>query len=560
MLMSTPTVAQYVLTRLSQLGIDKVFGVPGDYAFSIDDAVEQVSGLEWVVCANELNAAYAADGYARVRGAAILTTTYGVGELSAINGVMGSMAHRVPVFHLVGMPSERIQRQSLITHHNLGDTNYDRFIPISGSAACVTAVLTPDNCIDELERAIREALRQSKPAYIVISELSGYTPLVGTPVTGKPIGQIKRQYSAPAELEAAVASIIARLEIAKNPVALVTALTARYGIRAKARQLVKKINLPSAVTPCDKGVLDESMLQYIGLYNGKMSNPPSVKQVIESSDLVLDIGGMIPAELNTGLFSDDLDPSRVISIRDNHIKLGDKVFVNTAIDDVIDALLSRVTPRTESVVSEKALLPLTGSGSDTLSSSTFYPRLQRLLKSGDTLVVETGTCMFHLNGMLLPEGVEAEGQGLWGSIGWGTPATLGVCMGKKSGRTWMVTGDGSHQLTLNELGVMGRYGIKPVIFVLNNDIYGVEDVVSERGHNYDDLAKLNYHLLPEAFGCKGWLSAKVSTVAELEEVLAKIEKFHEAVYIQVLIPESESQPLPAEDLDRDYKLRIPPVG
>jgi indolepyruvate decarboxylase len=227
---------------------------------------------------------------------------------------------------------------------------------------------------------------------------------------------------------------------------------------------------------------------------------------------------------------------------------------------VIDALLSRVTPRTESVVSEKALLPVKGTGSDTLSSSTFYPRLQRLLKSGDTLVIETGTCMFHLNGMLLPGGVEAEGQGLWGSIGWGTPATLGVCMGKKSGRTWMVTGDGSHQLTLNELGVMGRYGIKPVIFVLNNDIYGVEDMVSERGHLYDDLAKLNYHLLPEAFGCKGWLSAKVGTVAELEEVLAKIEKHDGAAYVQVLIPESESQPLPAEDLDRDYKLKIPPVG
>lgn len=558
--MSTPTVAEYVLARLSQLGIDKIFGVPGDYAFSIDDAAENVPGLEWVVCANELNAAYAADGYARVRGAAILTTTYGVGELSAINGVMGSMAHRVPVFHLVGMPSERIQRQSLITHHNLGDTNYDRFIPISGAAACVTAVLTPDNCIDELERVIREALRQSKPAYIVISELSGYTPLIGTPITGKPIEQIKRQQSAPAELEAAVASILARLDKAKKPAALVTALTARYGIRDKARELVKKINLPAAVTPCDKGVLDESMPQHIGLYNGKMSSPCSVKQVIESADLVLDIGGMIPAELNTGLFSDDLDPSRVVSIRDNHVQFGDKVFANTAIDDVIDELLSKVTSRTEPVVSEKAPLLLTGSGSDTLSSSTFYPRLQRLLKSGDTLVIETGTCMFHLNGMLLPEGVEAEGQGLWGSIGWGTPATLGVCMGKKSGRTWMVTGDGSHQLTLNELGVMGRYGIKPVIFVLNNDIYGVEDMVSERGHNYDNLAKLNYHLLPEAFGCKGWLSAKVGTIAELEEVLGKIEKHDGAAYVQVLIPESESQPLPAEDLDRDYKLCVPPIG
>ena len=558
--MKPVTVSEYVLTRLSQLGIDKIFGVPGDYAFSIDDAAENVSGLEWVVCANELNAAYAADGYARVRGAAILTTTYGVGELSAINGVMGSMAHRLPVFHLVGLPSERIQKQALITHHNLGDTNYDRFIPISGAAACVTAVLTPDNCIEELERVIREALRQSKPAYIAISELSGYTPLVGIPITGKPIAQIKRQQSVPAELEAAVASIIARLGKARNPVALVTALTARYGVRDKARELVKKINLPAAITPCDKGILDEAMPQYIGLYNGKRSVPSSVKQVVEEADFVLDIGGMIPAELNTGLFTSDLDFSKVASIRDNHVQLDTKVFMNTAIDDVIEALLRRVTSRSAAVVSETAPLPLTGTGTDPLSSAAFYPRLQRQLKSGDTLVVETGTCMFHLNGMLLPEGVQAEGQGLWGSIGWATPATLGVCLGRKSGRTWMVTGDGSHQLTLNELGVMGRYGIKPVIFVLNNDIYGVEDMLSQRGHVYDDVAKLNYHLLPEAFGCKGWLTAKVGTVAELEEALAKIEKHDGAAYVQVLIPEAESQPIPEEDIDNDYKLKVPPVG
>ena len=73
----------------------------------------------------------------RVPGAALLSTTYGVGELSAINGVMGSKAHRLPVFHLVGMPSERIQHLGLVTHHNLGDTVYDRFQPISAAACCV---------------------------------------------------------------------------------------------------------------------------------------------------------------------------------------------------------------------------------------------------------------------------------------------------------------------------------------------------------------------------------------------------------------------------------------
>ena len=559
--MNNPTVAQYTLARLSQLGIDRIFGVPGDYAFPIDDAAEQVPGLEWVVCANELNAAYAADGYARIRGAAMLTTTYGVGELSAINGVMGSLTHRLPVFHLVGMPSERIQIQNLITHHNLGDTNYHRFLPISGAAAGVTAVLTPTNCIEELERVIREALRLSKPAYIAISELSGYSPIVGTPVTGKPLAEIKRQTSVPAELENALATILLRLEAAKNPVAIVTALTARYGLRAQVHELLGKINLPAAIAPAEKGSLDESIPQFIGLYHGDFSSPASVKQVIESADLVLDIGGIILAELNAGLFTDNLDPNRMISIRDSHVQIGTKVFVNTAIDDVLAGLLAKVKTRPQPVVSEKIdLLPATGNGDDKLSSANFYPRLQRCLKSGDTLVVETGTCMMHLNPMVLPKGVGAEGQGLWGSIGWATPATLGVCLAKKSGRTWMVTGDGSHQLTLNEIGVMGRYGIKPVIFVLNNDIYGVEDFFSERGHIYDDIARLNYHLLPEAFGCKGWLTAKVGTLAELDDILGKIEKHDGAAYIQVLIPEAESQPLPAEVIDHDYKLRIPPVG
>ncbi len=523
--------------------------------------MEQIPSLEWVVCANELNAAYAADGYARIRGAAILTTTYGVGELSAINGVMGSLTHRVPVFHLVGMPSERLQVQNLITHHNLGDTNYSRFVPISSTAAGVSAILTPTNCVEELERVIREALRLSKPAYIAISELSGYSPLVGTPVTGKPLAEIKRQQSVPQELENAIGSILARLEKAKNPVAIVTALTARYGLRDQVHELLSKINLPAAIAPAEKGSLDESIPQFIGLYHGDFSNPASVKQVIESADLVLDIGGIILAELNAGLFTDNLDRSRMISIRDNHVQIDTKVFVNTAIDDVLAGLLAKVTTRAQAVVSEKVdLLPVLDSGNDKLSSANFYPRLQRCLKSGDTMVIETGTCMMHLNPMVLPEGVGAEGQGLWGSIGWATPATLGVCLAKKSGRTWMVTGDGSHQLTLNEIGVMGRYGIKPVIFVINNDIYGVEDFFSERGHVYDDIARLNYHLLPEAFGCKGWLTAKVGTVAELEDILGKIEKHDGAAYIQVLIPESESQPLPAEVIDRDYKLRIPPVG
>ena len=555
--MSQPTVAEYTLTRLSQLGIDRVFGVPGDYAFSVNDAVEVVDGLDWVACANELNAAYAADGYARIRGAAILSTTYGVGELSALNGVMGSKAHRLPVFHIVGMPSERIQHLKLITHHNLGDTRYDRYHDISSSACCVSARLTPDNCIDELERVIREALRQSMPAYIVISEVNGLMPVIGKPVKGQPLAKIKRQHSDAGELAAAAEAILTKIAAAKNPVATITTLTARYGVADKAVEFVSKANLPVAVTSYDKGVVDESLPQYIGLYSAGSSQPPAVRDIVENADLILDIGGVMLTELNTALWSAVLDTDKAVCIHDNWVRSGTNVYVNVAIGDLLDVLTAKVTAHARAEAPAYGELEMTGGPSDPTASPNFYPRLQRRLRAGDTLVIETGSCMFHLNPMRLPAGVGVEAQGLWGSIGWGTPATLGIAMAKTEGRTWLVTGDGSHQLTLNELAVMGRYGVTPVIFVLNNGLYGIEDVISERGHAYDDLAAVNYHLLPAAFGCKGWLSAKVTTVAELEKALDDIDAHDGAAYIEVMIPNEESQPLPDDVIDRGYKLRTP---
>jgi indolepyruvate decarboxylase len=379
-------------------------------------------------------------------------------------------------------------------------------------------------------------------------------------VTGQPLTAIKRQHSVPEELEAAVGTILARLAAAQRPVAVLTHLVSRYGVREQALELIRKANLPTAITPNDKGTIDEAMPQYAGMYAGDWSSSQEVRDLVGNADFVLDIGGIVTTELNTGMWTGNYDPSKVVTIQDTFVRAGGKVFVNVAIDDVLAALCSRVTTRCSDHGLKLDTMPLVGAPGDATSSANFYPRLQRQLRSGDTLVIETGTCMIHLNKVLLPEGVGAEGQGLWGSIGWATPACLGVVMAKTSGHTWMVTGDGSHQLTLNELAVMGRYGVKPRIFVLNNGLYGVEDVISERGHGYDDLAPVNYHLLPEAFGCKNWLSARVSTVAELDAVLDQIDAHDGAAYIEVMIPNEESQPLPESTIDSGYKLNTPPIG
>src|SRR6201991_1391233 len=180
------TVADYIIERLSQEGISDCFGVAGDFVFRLCDAVVRNKSVNWIGCSNELDAAYAADGYARVRGCAMLMTTYAVGELSALNGVMGAKAERSCVFHIVGMPSMRKQRVRQIIHHTLGDGVFQNFANISAQAACVSAVITPDNCAHEMERLIATARAESRPAYILVPSDFAVTPVTATDATPYP--------------------------------------------------------------------------------------------------------------------------------------------------------------------------------------------------------------------------------------------------------------------------------------------------------------------------------------------------------------------------------------
>lgn len=555
---TTPTVAEYVVQRLADLGIERVFGVPVDYTFPFDDAIDASDKVSWVVCANELNAAYAADGYARIYGAAILTTIYGVVELSAINGVMGAKAQRLPIFHLVGAPSTLIQRQGLVTHHTLGDGVYNNFRSLSEAACCVSTSLTPDNVVGEMERVIREALRLCAPAYISVPMDLGKMPIIGNPVKGIPLAQITRAKSDPAALSAAVDFVVEKIQASKNIVALPTQLLKNYGLSHLLEKFLAQSNIPFAMTPMDKGVMSEGNANYLGIYNGMNSSPANVKALVEGADLVLDIGGVVLEDFNTSFWTDTLVDSKRITIGDQFVRMGDTIFTGITLGDMLAGLIGRISKAVSSTISSaQSIIPLVGTPTDEVSSANFYPRLQRMLKTGDVLVVETGACVLYTTPMLLPDGVGFQTQTLWGSIGWATPAAEGVCMANKKGRTILVTGDGSHQLTANEIGVMGRYGLKPIIFVLNNGIYGVENVLSEIGPSYDDLAKWNYAQIPHAMGCESWFSARVATVAQLDAAIEKANTFDGASYIEVMITPSESQPLPLNVQNQIYKTNIP---
>lgn len=122
---STVNLAEYLFIRLTQLGCRALHGLPGDFSLLACDYVEP-SGLRWVGNCNELNAGYAADAYARLNGLGALCTTFGVGELSAVNAIAGSYAERVPVVHIVGTPGRPSQRNGMLLHHTVSASQPSR--------------------------------------------------------------------------------------------------------------------------------------------------------------------------------------------------------------------------------------------------------------------------------------------------------------------------------------------------------------------------------------------------------------------------------------------------
>jgi indolepyruvate decarboxylase len=537
-MMQTVSVADYIVQRIADEGVAHCFGVAGDYLFPVCNAVESSRKLKWIGCANELNAAYAADGYARIRGAGMLATTYGVGELSALNGVMGAKAERSRVFHVVGMPSYQNQRLSKIAHHTLGDGEFGNFAGLSAAAACCSAIINPDNCVIEMERVTAEARRNNQPAYILVPSDYALAPV--TPVDVAPL----KLKSSSAALKKAVAAITERLSGAKSVVVLPAFTVARLGLQKQLRDTIEALGCPFATMVMEKCLVDEGHPQYVGLYAGAMSEQ-GTREIVEGADVVLDLGGVNLNDITTAAYSAKLDPARFVTVGLNDVRIGERVISGARLRDMLLELAKLKSPaRKFRRTVAGAPTPIAGKPSHRITMDALYPRYAGFIRAQDTVVLETGSSTLGLTPMPLADGVRVEAQVLWGSIGWATPAALGVSLADPSRRTILITGEGSHQLTANEIGSMGRFGANVIVFVLNNEGYLIERALEENPDwSYNDLARWRYAELPRALGCADWFTARVTTLGELDAAMKAARESKSGAYVEIVGERMDMPPI-----------------
>lgn len=530
------SVINYVLKRLRDIGVADVFGVPGDYSFPVNDAICNHPDIRWIGCSNELNAAYAADGYARVKGVGAVCTTYGVGELSAINGIAGAYAEHLPIFHLVGAPNVAAQMGRKLMHHTLGNGEYGFFSRMSEPVVAAHAVLTPQNVAFETERLIFEALYHRRPVYMAFPADLADQPMLGE------VDPFEMPRSNPKALAAAVSAISQRLDAAATACVLPGILVARAGHRSTLLDLIDRSGLPFATMFMAKTVLDEQHPRYVGMYDGALMNE-DVRRFVEGRDLVIDVGSPL-TDFNSGAFTSKLAPEKAVMIGHHRTQVGGKTFNSVEMQDILAVLATTISHREWPSIAPATLGPVCGERTDPIDSASLYPRWERFLKPDDILIAETGTASMGLGFAQMPEGATFHNQTLWGSIGWATPAAFGAAVAAPDKRVILITGEGSHQMTVQEIGQFARQNLSPIVFVLNNDGYLIERLLCKDPEiEYNDIAQWQYSKLPASFGCNDWQTMRVTTCAELDQAMESASSANVGVYIEVVTDAYAASPL-----------------
>jgi indolepyruvate decarboxylase len=509
-------IGDFLLRRLQEAGIGHLFGVPGDFNLELLQQNEDAGYLKWVGTCNELNASYAADGYARLNGLAALTVTNAVGALSTINGIAGAYAEHVPVIMIAGSTPLRSIERGLGMHHTTGDGTWDRFLGAFAQVTVAQARLTPSNAVTEIDRLILTAWRQKLPVYL---ELPSDIACLDIEVPAAPL-VLAEAPGDPERLQSCIAAIADHLAKAKSPAILVDEDVERYGVATEVMGLAEKLQIPVAVTGPAKAVIDETFPYYAGIYNGKAS-APQTQEAIEGGDCLLSIGYR-PIDDTSGGFTASL-PADTIRARGHAVDIGEDNYQAVTLKEVLRGVIDAVPQVTGRAIRQFAAAMPAGThadGSAKLTQAAYWETIQGYLRPGDVLLTDNGTS-YAIFGFRLPPKCTVVASIIWGSIGYSVGALLGTLTAAPQRRHLLFIGDGSFQESAQELSTMLRNDCKPVIFLINNGGYTIERGYMGKTADYNDVARWAYAELPKVFRPDTTArSFVVKTVADLEKALS----------------------------------------
>jgi indolepyruvate decarboxylase len=510
---SAMTIGAYLIQRLYGYGVRHVFGIPGDYVLGFYELLSR-SKLRLINTCDEQGAGFAADAYARINGLGAVCVTYCVGGLKVANPTAGAFAEKSPVVVISGAPGMKEREKNPLLHHKVREFDTQKKV-FEQLTVASTVLGDAQTAFQEIDRVLHTALRYKRPVYI---ELPRDMVLVPGSAHHRP--EELEQPSARPALRAALAEATAWINRARKPVILADVEVHRFGLQEQLLALARKTNIPVAGTLLGKSVLGEHHPFYLGVYEGAMGRE-DVRRYVESSDCLILLGAFM-TDINLGIFTARLDPARSIYSTSEKLAVGYHTYENVRFQDFMGGLLkARLRRRTLGRIPHpvKPAILRIKAGQSPVTVQHLFARLNAFLKKDTLVVADVGDALFGASDLFIYRGTEFLGPAYYASMGFAVPASIGAQLARPRLRPLVLVGDGAFQMTGMELATTARYGLNPIVVVLNNRGYGTERHMQDGPYN--DVSFWHYHRLPEVLGAgRGFL---VRTEADLEHALRAAE-------------------------------------
>lgn len=574
---SRVTVAEYLIRRLKEFGVEHLFTVPGDYSGAFLDVVDSGGQIARVGVTNEWVAGYAADSYARLRGTGAVCLTYGVGTFGVLNALAGSYVEELPVALIVGSPSfqqRHVERhEGVLFHHSTGKVTADAD-SVKNVVVAREVVRAARAAPAQIDRALRAALTWRRPVYIEVYQ-NVWMETCRPPDLPLEPGPLPL---APRALSRAVEATVERLAGATVPVIWAGVEIQRFGRQDLLERIIRVTGLPWTTDLLGKSLLAENRPGFKGVFDGA-SAVAEVMDLFNASNCVLGLGNLVTDDFAVWV---EKHYDNMILAYGNAVRVGRKTYAEVPLAAYMERLAERLSKRAyRAPAGASAALdrvptpaagarlrlgavadlrrgasaqPAAGSGvaanepDDRITYDRFFERIKTWVDDSMVLLADTSIALYSAAELPVRQRDGFIAQAAWNSIGYTPGAAVGVGYAAPGKRAVVFCGDGGMQETVQALSDIVRSGHDAVVFVFNNAFYSIEQAFVDpyyfipgpdgKRHPAKEFCLLHrwdYAKLPEIFG-GGW-GAAVSTGAELDAALETARSNHGLSVIDLRIPQ-----------------------
>lgn len=491
------TVGEYLLRSIRELGVSKIFGIPGDMVIRFFKVIEDFPGLDLYTFSHEPGVGFAAIGSSRgSQKPAVACITYGAGGLNMVNSVACAYAEKTPLIVISGGPGEGEKIKNNLLHHMVKDFNSQ--LRVYEEVTQMAVLLdSPGTASAKIKKALQACQEFMEPVYIEIPR-----DMVDEKIL---IPEEKEDvlYEADTEaVEEAADEIIQKIVQAARPVLFAGVETERFDLKNSVLELAETLNIPIVTGFLSRDIIPQGHPYYFGTYVGRAGNPVA-RELVEGSDCLLMLGALI-TDMNLGIKLKRLNRENLILCVSREVFIRHHIYRDVPLTKLVEALLAKKAEKKRFQFPQKPELKINRECKYTDELITTYEIIDAVnwfFSENEEMPVvsDTGDCLFTTLKISTPM---VMASAYYATMGFGAPAAIGYMLttGK---RPMVLLGDGAFQMTGQEISHCPRFGINPIFIVFNNRRWGMQQLFDPSA-GFNELVNWQYAKIAEMWGGKGY--------------------------------------------------------